>query len=103
MTLDVDEFNNAGLLYLIRIISIVPLLICLSCQESKLFQRSDSGKRLSREGRAGGILPAVSDVEVAVKVIVMIAAFLTRHHACYAPLIIQIHLNSRFEFGAICW
>ncbi|EMM2247974.1 hypothetical protein EYY80_26735 [Klebsiella oxytoca] len=53
MTLDVDEFNNAGLLYLIRIISIVPLLICLSCQESKLFQRSDSGKRLSREGRAG--------------------------------------------------
>ena len=48
MTLDVDEFNNAGLLYLIRIISIVPLLICLSCQESKLFQRSDSGKRLAK-------------------------------------------------------
>ena len=30
MTLDVDEFNNSGLLYLIRIISIDPLHVCLS-------------------------------------------------------------------------
>ena len=55
------------------------------------------------KGEPGGcILPAVSDVEAAIKVVVMIAAFLTRHHSCYAPLIIEIHLNSRFEFGAIC-
>jgi hypothetical protein len=55
MTLDVDEFNNSELLYLIIIISIDPLLICFSCQERRLSQRSDSGKRLSREGESRGV------------------------------------------------